>query len=79
MRLGTNFKEDANKTVINEARGTNNVSPNPGAGQKQDLNMTAPLHSEQVKQGRKIVGEYVGSPIQVNGKRDNSLDYQTIQ
>ena len=78
MRLGTNFKEDANKTVVNEGRGATNASPNPGAGGKQDLNMTAPLHSEQVK-GRKLVGEYVGSPIQVTGKRDGSLDYQTIQ
>ena len=41
--------------------------------------MTAPLHSEQVKHGRKIVGEYVASPITNNGKRDNSLDYSTIQ
>ena len=42
--------------------------------------MTAPLHSDQVKAGRKLVGEYVGSPIQNVGKiRDNSMDYQTIQ
>lgn len=63
MRLGTNFKEgDAtgqqNKTVA-DTRGTVNNSPNPhivaAQGAKQDLNMTAPLHSEQVKNGRKLV------------------------
>ena len=80
MRLGTNLKDDpANKTMMNEPRHTSNNSPNPvTTGHKQDLNMTAPLHSEQVKQGRKIVGEYIASPITNNGRRDNSLDYSTI-
>lgn len=38
--------------------------------------MTAPLHSEQVKNGRRFVDQYVGSPIQNVGKiLENSLDY----
>ena len=39
--------------------------------------MTAPLHSEQVKAGRKI-NEFVASPITNNKVRDNSVDYKTI-
>ena len=57
---------------------TTNQSPNPQTipQPKQDLNMTAPIHSEQVKNGRKLVNEFVGSPIQNTGKiRDNSVDY----
>lgn len=42
--------------------------------------MTAPLHSDQVKNGRKILNEFVGSPIQTVAKnRGDSFDYQTIQ
>lgn len=68
-----------NKTVVHGDR-TVNQSPNPHIipGQKQDLNMTAPLHSDQAK-NRKLVNEYVGSPIQnINKIRDNSVDYNTI-
>ena len=41
---------DANKTVTGE-RGTQNHSPGPHiiGQQMQDLNMTAPIHSEQTK------------------------------
>jgi hypothetical protein len=55
-------------------------SPNPiivASQQKQDLNMTAPLNSEHVKNGRKLAGDFV-SPAPP-GKRENSVDYQTIQ
>ena len=60
----------------NDARNTSNSPvPNVVPG-KQDLNMTAPLHSEQVKNGRRFVDQYVGSPIQNVGKiLENSLDY----
>ena len=63
---------------MSDIRNQNN-SPNPiivAAQQKQDLNMTAPLHSDQVKNGRKMAGDFV-SPNP--GKtRENSIDYQTI-
>ena len=80
MRLGTNIPDDdLNKTkVVSQERGNANHSPNPNvvAQHKQDLNMTAPLHSEQVKNGRKIINEFVGSPIgTVQKPRDNSFDY----
>ena len=63
---------------MSENRNQNN-SPNPiivSSQQKQDLNMTAPLNSEQVKNGRKLAGDFV-SPA-APGKRENSVDYQTI-
>lgn len=63
----------ANKTVINNDR---NQSPNYTQPKQVDLNMTAPIHSEQVK-NRKI-NDFV-SPANVGKTRDNSLDYQTIQ
>ena len=64
---------------MSDIRNQNN-SPNPiivaAQGGKQDLNMTAPLHSDQVKNGRKMAGDFV-SPN--TGKtRENSIDYQTI-
>lgn len=40
--------------------------------------MTAPLHSEQVKNGRKLIGDMVSPPANVKA-RDNSIDYNTIQ
>ena len=72
MRMGTNIKDEAK-----DARGTTNHSPNPPVAGKQDLNMTAPINSEQIKHGRKV-NEYVGSPIPNAGRKDNSLDYSTI-
>ena len=62
---------DNNKTVIGPTS-PNNVVVAP----KQDLNMTAPIHSEQVKNGRKL--NDLGSPV-VNKVRENSVDYNTIQ
>jgi len=64
---------------MSDIRNQNN-SPNPiivAAQQKQDLNMTAPLHSDQVKNGRKMAGDFV-SPNPVGKTRENSIDYQTI-
>ena len=41
--------------------------------------MTAPIHTEQVRQGRKMANDFV-SPNPTGVKpRDKSLDYQTIQ
>jgi hypothetical protein len=63
---------------MSENRNQNN-SPNSiivASQQKQDLNMTAPLNSEQVKNSRKLAGDFV-SPAPP-GKRENSVDYQTI-
>ena len=84
MRLGTNTKDSTqtdanNSTIVSDTRGQN-VSPNPIiiAQQKQDLNMTAPIHSEQVKNGRKLISEFVSPPVNANN-RDASMDYQTIQ
>ena len=87
MKMPTTMKEAAqaandiqNKTVMQGERNSINTSPVsyiPG-NNKQDLNMTAPLHSEQQK-GRKL-NEVVGSPMQnVTKIRDNSIDYSTIQ
>jgi hypothetical protein len=70
--------EAANKTVAHGERISNNVSPAPHSiDQKQDLNMTAPIHSEQVK-NRKI--DFTGTGGSSNGAkaRDASHDYQTI-
>jgi 5'-AMP-activated protein kinase, catalytic alpha subunit len=79
MRMGTKDSitvDPANQTtIVSDIRNSNN-SPNPiimPTGQKQDLNMTAPIHSEQVKNGRKMVGDFV-SPNQ-SKTRDNSVDY----
>lgn len=73
--------EVQNKTVMQGERNSINTSPVPyipNNNNKQDLNMTAPLHSDQQK-GRKL-NEVVGSPMQNVGKiRDNSIDYSTIQ
>ena len=67
----------ANKTVIHGERISNNVSPAPHTiEQKQDLNMTAPIHSEQVK-NRKI--DFTAAPTTGGKVRDASHDYQTIQ
>lgn len=46
--------------------------------------MTAPIHSEQVKTGRRLINDYVGQPLSPNlvpniKQRENSTDYQTIQ
>lgn len=46
--------------------------------------MTAPIHSEQVKTGRRLINDYVGQPLSPNlvpniKARENSTDYQTIQ
>jgi hypothetical protein len=66
-------------TMVSDIRNQNN-SPNPivvAAPTKQDLNMTAPIHSDQMKNSRKLAGDFV-SPNP--GKtRENSIDYQTIQ
>ena len=88
MKMPTTIKEAAqaatdaqNKTVMHGERNSINQSPNPGHimnNNKQDLNMTAPLHSEQQKVRK--MNEVVGSPIQnVNKIRENSIDYNTIQ
>lgn len=87
MKMPTTIKEAAqaatdqqNKTVMQGERNSINQSPGPHIinNQKQDLNMTAPLHSEQQK-GRKL-NEVVGSPMQnINKIRENSIDYNTIQ
>ena len=41
--------------------------------------MTVPIHSDQLKQGRKIVNEFVGAQINPNKQRGDSVQYQTIQ
>jgi len=76
MKMGTlNLKENIagteqskmNTTVVVE-RPSN--SP-PIVQPKQDLNMTAPLHTDQVKNGRRMANEFVASPLNqtvVNGK-----------
>lgn len=77
MRMGTNLEkiDDVNKTVIPE-RATAANSPQPQVAAKQDLNMTAPIYSEQTK-GRKM-----GVPSQIPNMtkiRENSVNYNTIQ
>jgi hypothetical protein len=73
MKIGPG-KEEMNTTVDAKNR-TNVTSPN----QKVDLNMTAPLNSEQLKQGRKIVNEFVGANINPTKVRGDSVNYNTIQ
>lgn len=41
--------------------------------------MTAPLNSEQLKAGRKIVNEFVGANINPTKVRGDSVNYNTIQ
>ena len=70
MKIGTK-DENLNKTVINNGDRNDGKSPDQRA---VDLNMTAPLNSEQLKQGRKIVNEFVGSSINPTKER-NSINY----
>ena len=69
MRMGTTavkdaFEAQANKTqVIATDRNGNNASPPPSNVPKVDMNMTVPLNSEAMAQGRKAVNEFVGQPI----------------
>ena len=72
MKIGP--KEEMNTTVDVKNR-TSVTSPN----QKVGLNMTAPLNSEQLKQGRKIVNEFVGANINPTKVRGDSVNYNTIQ
>ena len=64
--MGTNLKDSfaSNNEGQVDIRTNANNSPQPNIipNQKQDLNMTAPLHSEQVKNGRKLA-DYAVSPI----------------
>jgi len=73
MKIGTGKEEvpvdNLNRTVLigPNSRRDNDLnmsvnSPQPQANQVQkvDLNMTAPIHSEQVKTGRRLVNDYVG-------------------
>lgn len=77
MRIGTNLKDsiefNANKTVINDKNGIDQQN------MKQDLNMTVPLNSEQIKQGRIGNNDFDISPSISNKVRDNSVNYNTIQ
>lgn len=79
MRMGSNVKDafeaQANKTQITPAtdRNVNNASPNVN---KVDMNMTVPLNSEAMAQGRKAVNEFVGQPI--SKVREASINYNTI-
>ena len=73
MKIGPG-KDEINTTVDVKNR-TSVVSPN----QKVDLNMTAPLNSEQLKAGRKIVNEFVGANINPTKVRGDSVNYNTIQ
>ena len=72
MKIGP--KEEMN-TTVDVKNWTSVTSPN----QKVDLNMTAPLNSEQLKQGRKIVNEFVGANINPTKVRGDSVNYNTIQ
>ena len=67
MKIGP--KEEMNTSVDVKNR-TNATSPN----QKVDLNMTAPLNSEQLKAGRKIVNEFVGANINPTKVRGESSE-----
>lgn len=68
-------KDEINTTVDIKNNRTSVTSPN----QKVDLNMTAPLNSEQLKAGRKIVNEFVAANINPTKVRGDSVNYNTIQ
>ena len=73
MKIGP--KDEMVATPVDSKNRTSVVSPN----QKVDLNMTAPLNSEQLKAGRKIVNEFVGANINPTKVRGDSVNYNTIQ
>ena len=63
------------------------TSPDPAKGTiipqdqptKKDLNMTQPINSDALKQGRKIVNDFVGQEINIPKMRETSINYNTIQ
>lgn len=81
MKIGTNLEkaenDEANKTVVAGDKGQSPGSPNQIAI-KPDLNLTAPIYSEPVKNGRKMMNN-LGGVNNATKIRENSQNYQTIQ
>ena len=79
MKIGTNLEkadDEGNKTVVAGDKSPSPVSPNQIAV-KPDLNLTAPLYSEPVKNGRKMINNLAGANNTTKA-RENSQNYQTI-